>query len=158
MRTQTPSTVTELVVRKMANEFMAEYNLLDKGWQFYFNDNRSRLGVCKEYNKSIELSIWHVNNSPLEEVKNILLHEIAHAIVGCRNMHNNVWRAKAIEIGCNGERCGIMNAPKKYTGICPNCERTITTNRRLDRACGVCCRRFAGGQYSHVFKFIYNNN
>lgn len=158
MRTQATSTVNELVIRKMAYELMHQYNLLETGWQFYFNDNRSRLGVCKEYNKSIELSIWHVNNSPFESVKNTLLHEIAHAIVGCRHQHNNVWRSKAIEIGCNGERCGVMNSPKKYTGICPNCERRISVNRRTDRACAVCCRRFNGGKYSIDFKFIYQNN
>jgi len=158
MRTQATSTVTQLVIRKMAYELMHEYNLLEKGWQFYFNDNRSRLGVCKEYNKSIELSIWHVNNSPFEAVKNTLLHEIAHAIVGCRHQHNNVWRSKAIEIGCNGERCGVMNAPYKYTAICRNCEYTFQTNRRANTACSRCCRKFNNGKYNSEYSFIYKVN
>lgn len=158
MRTQSTSTVTELVIRKMAYELMHQYNLLETGWQFYFNDNRSRLGVCKEYNKSIELSIWHVNNSPFESVKNTLLHEIAHAIVGCRNQHNNVWRNKAIEIGCNGERCGHMNAPYKYTAVCNNCEKTFQVNKRGNKACGYCCKRLNSGRYAEEFKLSFVRN
>lgn len=159
MRTQATSTVTELVIRKLANELMHQYNLVEKGWQFYFNDNRSRLGVCKEYNKSIELSIWHVNNSPFESVKNTLLHEIAHAIVGCRHQHNNVWRRKAIEIGCTGERCGYMNAPYKYTAVCRNCDYSIQVNRASTRsACGRCCNKFNNGRFSSEYTFIFNRN
>jgi hypothetical protein len=158
MRTQIASTLVQIRIKNLAKELMHQFNLLETGWQFYFNDNRSRLGVCKERDLSIELSIFHVDNSPFESVKNTLLHEIAHAIVGCRHMHNHVWRSKAIEIGCTGERCGVMNAPKKYTGVCPNCERHVSFNRRTDRACGVCCRRFNGGGYSSDFKFIYQTN
>jgi hypothetical protein len=158
MRTQAASTVAEIVIRKMAHELMGHYNLSQTGWEFYFNDNRSRLGVCKDYNKSIELSVWHVNNSPFESVKNTLLHEIAHAIVGCGHQHNHVWRRKAIEIGCDGERCGTMNAPYKYTAICSNCETTYQTNRASNKACGRCCKKFNSGRYSSEYKFIFNRN
>jgi hypothetical protein len=158
MRTHLPSNLVQIKVKDLANELMYKYNLLETGWRFYFNDNRSRLGVCKEYQRSIELSIWHVNNSPFEAVKNTLLHEIAHAIVGCRHMHNNVWRSKAIEIGCNGERCGHMNAPSKYTGTCPNCGKIISANKRRNIACGNCCKRLNGGKYSKEFKINFTRN
>lgn len=158
MRTETPKTLNELVAKTLATELMDQYNLSDKGWKFYFNDNRSRLGVCKEYDKSIELSIWHCNNSPFAEVKNILLHEIAHAIVGCRHQHNSVWRNKAIQIGCTGDRCGVMNAPHKFTGTCPNCGKTFKKNKRGNIACGNCCKRMNGGKYSKDFQLIWNRN
>ena len=39
------------------------------------------------------------------EIEDTLLHEIAHALVGRRHHHDAVWRAKAREIGCTGQRC-----------------------------------------------------
>jgi len=154
MRTHIASTTAQYKIKQKALELFHKYSLHD--WSFYFNDNRSRLGICKEYNKSIELSVFHVDNYPIEAVMNILLHEIAHAIVGCGHQHNNVWKRKAIEIGCTGDRCGHMEAPKKYTGQCPNCENIFETNKRTDVACSICCKRLNGGRYSRDFAIIWN--
>ena len=44
-----------------------------------------------------------------EEVKNTLLHEIAHALVGPGHRHNRVWRQKAREIGCDAKVTHNLN-------------------------------------------------
>src|SRR4051812_4891592 len=77
-----------------------------KGWKVVINTNKRRLGVCKYSSKEIGISIFHALGSPKHEVLNTLLHEIAHAIAGWRNGHNNEWRRTAMELGCNGNRCG----------------------------------------------------
>ena len=41
-----------------------------------------------------------------ENVKNTLLHEIAHALAGHEHNHDEVWKATARSIGCDGCRCG----------------------------------------------------
>jgi predicted SprT family Zn-dependent metalloprotease len=100
---------------------MNQYGLLDKGWFFDYDHAKRRFGCCSYRKKRISLS------KPLTElreesfVRNTILHEIAHAIVGGKNGHNHIWRAKAIEIGCNGERCSNdVQLKGKYVGICPN--------------------------------------
>lgn len=37
-------------------------------------------------------------------IKNVILHEIAHALVGVDEGHSEVWKQRAIEIGCDGKR------------------------------------------------------
>ena len=39
-------------------------------------------------------------------MKNTLLHEIAHALAGHEHNHDEVWKATARSIGCDGCRCG----------------------------------------------------
>ena len=67
-----------------------------------------RFGVCKYKGKSIGMSS-HFLNSPtttIQLVKNTLLHEIAHALVGGQHHHDKVWMKMALSIGCDGCRCG----------------------------------------------------
>ena len=47
-----------------------------------------------------------------DEVLDTILHEIAHALVGPQHGHDAVWRAKAREIGCTGERCVSSDSPR----------------------------------------------
>lgn len=155
MRTPSAKTPVQLRAKHLAWELFETYGLNEKGWKFYFNDNRSRLGVCKEYEKTIELSIFHCEQNPFDAIRNTIIHEIAHAVVGCHHMHNDVWRKKAIEMGCTGERCGFMRAPKKFVGHCLNCEREVQTNRRTNIACNTCCNRLNGGNYTADFKIIW---
>src|SRR5690606_4367091 len=49
-------------------------------------------------------------------------HEIAHALVGSRHGHDDVWRAKALAIGCSGSRLVAPDAPRApapWQGSCP---------------------------------------
>jgi hypothetical protein len=40
----------------------------------------------------------------LDDIKNTILHEIAHAIVGENHGHRQVWQEKAIELGVKFRR------------------------------------------------------
>ena len=121
--------MTDKEVKELANLMLKQSGLADKGWRFYINMNRSRLGVCNYRKQHIEISAYHLTSEPAE-IRNTLLHEIAHALVGPYvQAHGREWRQKALEIGCNGQRCGKMDAPSKYIGTCPKCNTTVKRNR-----------------------------
>lgn len=140
-------------VRMFALRKMEEYGVSD--WKFRINNNRSRLGVCRPTQRTIELSIFHARQGLTKEVVNTILHEIAHAMVGCHHMHDDVWRKQFIAMGGNGERCGVMEAPKKFTGECRNCGKEYRTNRRMNSACGVCCKRMNNGKFHASFAIVW---
>jgi hypothetical protein len=139
-----------------AHEKIRQYNLV--GWTFKFNTNKRRLGVCKYGPKKIELSIYHLKDSD-EDVKETILHEIAHAIAGFAAKHGPVWKACCIRIGAKPQRCGeahlMQEVPAKYELICPNCNAVKKMHRRpkKERACGKCCNQHNNGIYTERFKY-----
>lgn len=134
-----------LAVLNLATEKMVEQGLGD--WHFKLDNSPRRFGCCKYRTRTISISTKLALLNSEKEVLNTILHEIAHALVGSHNAHNYIWRQKAIEIGCNGNRCcdttKVIAPPKKYIGTCPSCKGTIQRHRRKDIACAKCCRQFA---------------
>ena len=54
----------------------------------------------------IVLRIDFATEARPEVIKNTILHEIAHAIVGYGvSAHGSEWKRMAMSIGCNGQRC-----------------------------------------------------
>jgi predicted SprT family Zn-dependent metalloprotease len=138
----------------LMEDMMRQHGLYD--WKAVITDNRSRLGYCHWTKKTIGLSIYHATGSTDGAIMNTILHEIAHALVGPSNdPHGPKWQRKALEIGCNAERCGYMNAPKKFTGHCPSCNKVFKVNRRTNIACSDCCRIHNRGRYTPVFKIVW---
>ncbi len=86
-------------------------------------------------------------------VKNTILHEIAHALVGNGNGHNWVWQQKALEIGCDGRRCfsrDKVKMPKpNYTATCKSCGKLSHRYRkpRKQWSCGRC----GGGRFDEKY-------
>ena len=81
----------------------------------------------------IFMSKGFVLNNEENEIKNIILHEIAHALVGIGEGHSRKWKNTAIDIGCNGKRTNDTAVmPKgKFIYKCKNCGHKIYTHRRL---------------------------
>ncbi len=139
--------------KQLAIDLMNQYGLLDKGWFFEYDNAKRRFGCCNYRQKKITLS------KPLTElreesfVRNTILHEIAHAIVGGKNGHNHIWRAKAIEIGCNGERCSNDAQIKgKWIGVCPNGHIRYRHRKPIGSiSCGTCSNVY-DPQYAINFK------
>lgn len=75
-------------------------------WSFEFDGGKRRYGCCHFSKKKITISRHLVENkdTKLKVVKNVILHEIAHALVGYEADHNELWQACAKRIGCDGER------------------------------------------------------
>jgi hypothetical protein len=80
------------------------------------------------------------------EVRDTILHEIAHALVGPSHGHDAVWRRQALAIGSSGQRCVSSDAPAvagPWVGTCPS-GHTATRHRQPVRvqSCGRCSRGF----------------
>ena len=145
--------------RIIANDYLAKYGLLEQGWTFELNNKKKRFGLTKFSTKTISLSKELTElNSPYEVVDTIL-HEIAHALVGKSNGHNNVWKSKAQEIGCNGSRVYSSKLVKqpayKFVGTCPNCGKISKTYKRGKYACGACCRTYNGGKFKKEYLIVW---
>jgi hypothetical protein len=65
-------------------------------------------------------------------ITNVILHEIAHALVERGNGHNRVWKRKALEIGCDGKRLSSFHTRKegRWQGTCPKCHKVHHRYRR----------------------------
>lgn len=67
---------------------------------------KTRLGACHYDDMMISLSKYWTKEMTLDEMIKVILHEIAHALVGAKvQSHGSVWKKKCLELGGNGERC-----------------------------------------------------
>ena len=144
-----PSECTLREVEELAWRLLAEHQAagrLGRGWTFGFDLAPSRAGVCRYREKRIDLSVSYCRRATRAEVEDTVRHEIAHAIVGPRHNHDAVWKAKAREIGCVGERCHrVQHSIPRWVGEC-GCgrqwfrqalQRRIMTNRVCPQCRGV---------------------
>lgn len=130
-------------IRKLANSLLEKHGIAEKGWKFCFDNAKRRLGCCKYQHKLITLSHSLSAVATDEEITDAILHEIAHAIVGFRHGHDSVWRAKALEIGCNGQRCHQVDTTKDapYIATC-GCEgKTHSRFKRPPKGRNHYCKR-----------------
>ena len=130
--------------RQMATALMVEHGLTD--WRLVLDNAKTRAGVCRPARRQIGLSRVLTGLHSEAEVRDTVLHEIAHALVGAHHGHDAVWRARAREIGCSGERCLSTTSarpPAPWTGRCP-AGHTINRHRRPTRVmtCAQCSRTF----------------
>ena len=110
-------------------------------WTFGFNRAIGRAGICYTSRKHISLSKPLTEARTAEEVTMTILHEIAHALVGPRHAHDNVWRRTFIELGGNGSRTytaspaveELQAKTYKYKTVCPNCGAEYTAHRKLSK-------------------------
>lgn len=97
---------------KYCREKLDEYGLKDWHVRQTTDPNAAFLGLCVYKDKSIILNAHHIDIHPHDEVKNTILHEVAHALTP-GNGHNEVWADKAREIGCdNTLPCSHLNIPE----------------------------------------------
>ena len=134
--------------RTMAEGLLAQHGLTAAGWRFEWDRLRSCLGTCSYRRRVITLSRPLTEAQPDEaRVRNTILHEIAHALVGPGHRHNWIWQTKARQIGCDGERCSAgPELPTRWVGVCPTCgtrigRHRLTTRVRLTGKCK--CRPYA---------------
>ncbi len=91
-------------VRRLALRLMAQHGLHD--WRFGYNKRKRSMGVCHYQGKLIELSVYLVDRNGEEEVRDTILHEIAHALVGPGHGHDKVCKRKCLKVGARPQRCG----------------------------------------------------
>ena len=84
-------------VAGIARRLMDEHGLT--GWTFAFVEARKRLGNCHFEDRMIRISRTHALEGSEEQIRDTVLHEIAHAIAGYEAGHGPLWKATARRIG-----------------------------------------------------------
>ncbi|TDE94808.1 M48 family peptidase [Occultella glacieicola] len=129
----------------LAHELLAEHGLT--GWTFGFDNAKRRAGACRYDRRRITISRYLTELHAPDQVRDTLLHEIAHALAGHGAGHGPRWRRIALSIGCSAQRCvpaGAGAVPAPWVGLCP-AGHEHGRFRRPSRplACGRCSRRFS---------------
>jgi len=141
----------------LGNELLAKHNLDD--WTLKLDNSKVRFGCCKYRKKIISLSKPLVELNSEDEVKDVILHEIAHALVPRGEGHSRVWKEKAISIGCSGDRL-CREEVKQPVGFrryeCPKCKQVVRRHRKMrsGSACDKCCKKYNNGVYTSMFAFV----
>jgi hypothetical protein len=87
-------------IRNMAEELMDKHlDLENERWSFHFSACKSFLGRCNPMDKTIEISTAFIQSMTDYQIKQVVLHEIAHAMVGTGMGHNFMWKMMASAIG-----------------------------------------------------------
>jgi predicted SprT family Zn-dependent metalloprotease len=115
-------------------------------WSFDFDNAKTRAGQCDFGRRRITISRHIALRSGDEDVRQVVLHEIAHALAGARAAHGPEWRRVARGIGYTGSRLHdgpIASELAPWVGTCPAGHehfRYRTPSRPM--ACARCSRRF----------------
>ncbi len=121
----------------LARKLMDQHGL--QSWTFKFNRRKRSFGLCSYTRKVIQLSKYHAEMGTPEDIKDTILHEIAHALAFSKygrsiSPHGYEWRSIAISIGSTGERCGTGDMPavnRKHIWIatCQDCKKEYRVKR-----------------------------
>jgi hypothetical protein len=82
-----------LEVLFLTADLFKEYRINDT--EFAFSNHFGAYGTCHSNGELITLLLNHAIKSDMAEIKNTLLHEIVHVLVGIENGHNEVWQEQA---------------------------------------------------------------
>jgi predicted SprT family Zn-dependent metalloprotease len=128
------------VIVRLARNLLVQHQL--QHWSFQFDDGRKRAGCCRYDTRVISISYEFAKHVPDEEIRDTLLHEIAHALVGKAHNHDEVWRTQALAVGCSGRRChDIQFTTPRYI---VKCERGCWVTTAERRRHGVICKHCRG--------------
>lgn len=115
-------------------------------WTFDFDHARTRAGQCDHSRHRITVSRHIAARADDDEIHQVLVHEVAHAIAGPRTGHGPRWRAVAADLGYVGSR--LYRGPAAddlaaWVGTCPGGHRHVR-HRRPTRpvSCALCSRGF----------------
>lgn len=141
-------------VLTLARSLMVEHGLGD--WTVDLDRARRRAGQADHTRRRITLSRHLMALYSEDEVRETVLHEIAHARVGASHGHDDVWRAEARHLGASGQRLVDSAAPRvagPWVGTCP-AGHTVDRMRRpsVPSSCSRCARHFS---LAHLLSWSY---
>ena len=70
-----------------------------KNWRLEETNGHGYIGVCQYATRTIGIDRWYMRWGRAKAVKDIALHEIAHALAGSKAGHGRKWKAMARKLG-----------------------------------------------------------
>ena len=139
---------------RLARSLLDEHGLRE--WKVALDRAKTRAGATHFRTRRITLSGPLTRAHDEDLVRDTILHEIAHALVGSAHGHDRVWKAKAREIGASDQRCFSSEAARElapFIGTCSN-GHEVRRHRRPTRliACAECSPSF---DPAHLFTWTY---
>lgn len=131
-------------VRRWADALIALH--LEPEWSFAFDHAKTRAGSCRYVERRITVSRHLAARFDDDEIHQVLLHEVAHAVAGPDAGHGERWRRVAADLGYVGGRTHDGPTATEFAtwvGRCPAGHvhhRFRRPTRQL--ACARCSRRF----------------
>jgi len=96
-------------IKEFANEQLKKWGLTgsyDNDWCMVWDTKaKRRYGQCRYHKQEIGITKQLANINSIEETKDVVLHEIAHALTGIGHGHDALWRRMCIKVGARPERC-----------------------------------------------------
>lgn len=142
---------------RLARTILDEHGLRD--WTVGLDRAKTRAGATHFARRRITLSgpLTRVHDEAL--VRDTILHEVAHALVGPAHGHDRVWKAKAREVGASDSRCFSSEeatALAPFIGTCP-AGHEIRRHKRPSRlvTCAQCSSRF---DLANLFEWTYRGH
>ncbi len=116
-------------------------------WTFDFDHAKRRAGLCNFTDRRITVSRYLAAKFEDDEVHQVLLHEIAHALAGPRAGHGPTWQKVARELGYVGGRTHdgeIAHERAPWIGRCPAGHEHYRFRRpSRELSCGKCSRGYS---------------
>lgn len=142
---------------RMARALMDEHGL--QGWTVSLDRAKTRAGAMFPKQRRISLSGPLTRVHDEDQVRDTILHEIAHALVGHEHGHDAIWRAKARELGASDQRCFSSEAARElapFIGTCP-VGHEVRRHKRPTRlvSCSQCSSRF---DPRYLFEWTYRGH
>ena len=104
-------------------------------------------GITYGSRREIHLSVPHLDAMDENEVRNTVLHEVAHALAGDAEGHGPRWRKIALALGSDGEEVYDLReevaeqvlASSRYHATCEHCGATHYRARRTRSMGNLAC-------------------
>lgn len=139
--------MTPREAKQLALELMKKHGVTEDGWGFQWSNGKKQLGcaqIKKENSergkvkeiKTIKLSRYLIALNDENEVRDTILHEIAHAIAGLEHGHDEVWKSVCRQIGAKPERLAgeeVNVVEPRYVVVCGTCEKVLAKRHRRMR-------------------------
>ena len=85
-------------------DYYAQKHGVSKPYHLEFTNATKTLGSWHESKRLFKISKKMIEHGGEEDVRNTIVHEVAHAIAGYQAGHGPIWKAKARELGYDFDR------------------------------------------------------
>ena len=139
-----------LLAEKLAKYLMKQWEVGDE-WKFVWSNGKRQLGGAvqskpgaKRFRRELRMSRHLVRHNDEDEVRDTILHEIAHIKAGHEAGHGPLWKRWARTVGAKPVRCAdaaeIKMPQAKYIVVCTVCSKTTSKVHRRVRLARRYCR------------------